>query len=275
MVDDPIAFEQAIAHLFQAKHNVILSCGDTGQSVQFDGYRLTYLAPLMTPFRIGIECKKWKRAVNRNEVSSFAADVRHCKLHRGIMVSFSGYQSGAIERAKSENVDLFEFRPCLPDEPPKNLKEIRYKEIKPGLWHVKADITLTQEEKDVYDELLESESLSLHSGKLVTKEGLPIGMLDDVVTDAVEREIFSKRKKSGPFMIDFPSREFFLHFGQIRVGIKSLHIEFRYPEFEMQKSNLNPDDWYIMKDVIQNINGLIRKSDIDLIEKKYINTIET
>ena len=153
LVDDPITFEQVVAHLFQAKHNVTLNCGDTGQSVQFDGYRLTYLIPLMTPFRIGIECKKWNRRVNRDEVSAFAMDLKHCKLHRGIMVSFSGYQSGAIERAKDENIDLYEFRPCFSQDLHKNLKEINYKQIEPGFWHVKADLEMTQAEKDVYDEL--------------------------------------------------------------------------------------------------------------------------
>ena len=55
------------------------------------------------------ECKYWSRPVTQETVHSFRTIVADYGAHRGIIVSKSGFQSGAIEASKNTTIDLMTF----------------------------------------------------------------------------------------------------------------------------------------------------------------------
>ena len=83
MIDDPILFEQVVAHLLEARHNVKLYCMYDGSArkIRFDGYREVHVDALLTPMKVGIECRRKKVPVRRREVSAFSKEVERCRLH--------------------------------------------------------------------------------------------------------------------------------------------------------------------------------------------------
>lgn len=53
-----------------------------------------------------VECKHWERPVNQLHVSALADIVANLGADRGILLSESGFQAGAVELAKQRNITL-------------------------------------------------------------------------------------------------------------------------------------------------------------------------
>jgi hypothetical protein len=53
-----------------------------------------------------IECKKWNRRVSKLHVAALAEIVKDVGADRGILLSESGFQAGAIRMARSSNITL-------------------------------------------------------------------------------------------------------------------------------------------------------------------------
>lgn len=53
-----------------------------------------------------VECKKWKRRVTKLHVVALAEIVRDVGADRGILLSESGFQAGAVRMARSSNITL-------------------------------------------------------------------------------------------------------------------------------------------------------------------------
>lgn len=273
----PLIFEQVVAHLFQAKHNVTLQCTGTTRGVQFDGYREIHVDNLLTPIKIGIECKRWNRPVNRDEVSSFLTDVKHCKLHRGLMISFSGFQAGAIERAKSENIDLFEFRPCSQDDIEKKIKVINYAPIEPRHWHVGVEWEISQKEKDEFGSLLQNpEKFKFSDAYIVADNGTKTVKFGDFAVGLIEIEVFKKGKIEGTISIDCSHMDVYLQFKDVdfKPKIRTIQISYKFLGLQTHTTEFAPKNWYIMKDVIGNSLGLIPLSVIQEIEKRFRMKLE-
>ena len=102
MFDDPFLFEMIVAYLFNADHNVKIDCDYNQEPLkrQFDGYKKIWIEDTLSVITIGIECKKTRRPVGIDRVEAFKTKLERCKINKGIMVSFAGYQSGAEKSAK-------------------------------------------------------------------------------------------------------------------------------------------------------------------------------
>ena len=96
-VEDWGGFERLIAELNQTgdvtvEHNVILE-GRSGASRQIDVLirhnKGLYEHPVV------VECKYWKRNVERIHVDALATTVREVGASRGVIFSAEGFQSGA------------------------------------------------------------------------------------------------------------------------------------------------------------------------------------
>jgi restriction system protein len=53
-----------------------------------------------------VECKRWKRPINKLHVSALAEIVQDVGADRGILLSESGFQAGAARMAQSNNITL-------------------------------------------------------------------------------------------------------------------------------------------------------------------------
>ena len=57
-------------------------------------------------FKVLCECKQYKHRVNREKVVVLADKVKSLGAHKGILLSTSDFQSGAIQYAKEHGIDL-------------------------------------------------------------------------------------------------------------------------------------------------------------------------
>jgi restriction system protein len=53
-----------------------------------------------------VECKRYKRAVERKVISELLSKIQSVGANKGIVISTSGYQSGAVEFAKEHKITL-------------------------------------------------------------------------------------------------------------------------------------------------------------------------
>ncbi len=89
--------------VFEAQHLASLK-GRSGQSHEFDVLfqaRLGDLRLLMV-----VECKCYKRRVGPDVIASFAYRMRDVGAHKGIVVTTTGFTSGACRVAESEGIGL-------------------------------------------------------------------------------------------------------------------------------------------------------------------------
>lgn len=91
------------------------------------------------------ECKHWAKAVSQSEIHAFRTVVLEVGANRGIMISKSGFQRGAVEAAKFTNIDLLtwdEFEAMMFGK----WLDTSLRRVKPLLDHAAALITSDNEE---------------------------------------------------------------------------------------------------------------------------------
>ncbi len=184
------------------------------------------------------------------------------------MVSFTGYQSGAIAEAKMSNIGLYSFRPCGAEDLDGRIEQIDYEYIDEGTWSVHLEFKT----RDINVGSIGS----LHEVGIYDENGVRIGNLHEVVSGLLEREIFKRGKKAGVFRIDWSERQVYIHSN--RNGEKlALRVHFIEVEYELIKSRIkfkpglrSPDDWYIMEDAIGDAWRLIHTSTINEIANMYL-----
>jgi hypothetical protein len=269
MVAEFTVFEQIVAYLLKAEHNVKLDCMINGKirRKQFDGYIEELLEDPGIVMKIGIECKKWKsRKVTEKEIAAFSRKIEHCRLNQGIMISYSGFQSGAIDEAGESNIALFEFRPCMKGDFRKGTKIVNFDPIGIGHWHVgahlRSDTPLDQER-----ELLSSKSF--HDVEIYDDQGKRIGKLDKIVSDMIDREMIYHGRKEGTLNIDWSDKRFhfYLTNNGKKIEITALDIDYKLPITEVKP--LIPRNWYIMKNVLDNSRRIIMASKVKEIESLF------
>jgi hypothetical protein len=112
-------FEQFVADLYKdseqvtVEHNVT-EVGKSGAKRQIDVrvYQKTKLHTL----KIIIECKRWKDKVDRQVLDVLASGVDDLNASKGVIFTTKGYEEGAIQYAKSKNIDIFIVRDVREDE---------------------------------------------------------------------------------------------------------------------------------------------------------------
>lgn len=106
-------FEKFVADLYRdseevtVEHNV-METGKSGAKRQIDVrvFQKTKLHTLKTI----IECKKWKNKVDRQVIDVLFASIEDLNANKGAIFTTHGYEEGAIEYAKSKNIDIFLVR---------------------------------------------------------------------------------------------------------------------------------------------------------------------
>ena len=111
-------FEKLIAKLNETgdvsvSHNVVLE-GRSGAKRQID-VLIRHTQGLYEHLVVA-ECKYWNSAVERLHVDALATTVREVGASKGVIFSSKGFQSGAIEQAAHENIELFLVRDLSPQE---------------------------------------------------------------------------------------------------------------------------------------------------------------
>lgn len=90
---------------FSIHHNVVIPSDDG--TYQLDIYA-TFVA-LGVQFKVIAECKRYTNPVNREKVVVLADKVKSLGAHKGILISTSGFQSGAFEYAKKHGIALIQI----------------------------------------------------------------------------------------------------------------------------------------------------------------------
>lgn len=81
--------------------------GREGSSYQIDVYYEFEMAGIR--HRVAVECKNRSRPLERDSVLAFHAKIHECCLSHGVIVSSGGFQKGAREFAKKNNVTLMDY----------------------------------------------------------------------------------------------------------------------------------------------------------------------
>ena len=93
--------------------------------------------------RIVCECKYWSTPVTKEKIHAFRTVVHDCGAELGIIISKSGYQSGAIEAAKFSNVRLETWETFL--------ELIKDKWLDNKLWSIKTMTSRVMNYRDTYE----------------------------------------------------------------------------------------------------------------------------
>jgi hypothetical protein len=267
-IDDYTLFEQVVAYLLKASHNFQLDCmvGGKKRSHQFDGYVEEFLIDQQIMIRIGIECKKWATKVPVKEVADFARKIKRCRLDKGIMISYSGFQSGAIDEGRESNIALFEFRPCKEDDFRRGTKIVNFDPIGTGHWHVRADLRSRTPLDNNKEEL---SSKSIHDVEVYDSQDMRVGRLSKIVSDLLDREMIYHGRKKGNLKLDWSEKGFHFHTSddEREIIIAGLEIDYELPITEIKP--LIAENWYIMKNVLDNSRKIIMASKVKEIESLF------
>ena len=90
---------------FTIQHNAVVTSDDG--TYQLDIFA-TFVA-LGVQFKVIAECKRYTSAVTREKVVILADKVKSLGAHKGILISTSGFQSGAYEYAKKHGIALLQI----------------------------------------------------------------------------------------------------------------------------------------------------------------------
>ncbi|WP_444894689.1 restriction endonuclease [Microbulbifer sp. TRSA001] len=112
-------FELFVKDLYSAEGDVLVEhdvteIGKSGASRQID-VKVTQKTSFHTYTTI-IECKYWKKAVERTTVDIVAASIEDLNASKGVIFTTRGYQQGAETYAKSKNIDIFVVRDLLNED---------------------------------------------------------------------------------------------------------------------------------------------------------------
>lgn len=90
---------------FTIQHNTVISSDDG--TYQLDIYA-TFVA-MGVQFKVIAECKRYSSPVSREKVVILADKVKSLGAHKGILISTSGFQSGAHEYAQKHGIALLQI----------------------------------------------------------------------------------------------------------------------------------------------------------------------
>jgi hypothetical protein len=118
LVKDWGGFEKLVADLSQTgevtvEHNVVLT-GRSGAPRQID-VLIRHKQGLIEHLVV-VECKYWSTSVERLHVDALATTVREVGASRGVVISTADFQSGAIEQARHDAIELFRVREPTTEE---------------------------------------------------------------------------------------------------------------------------------------------------------------
>lgn len=102
--------QEDVAKLFRS-----FGC-DANVDVQVQGIRASHKIDVWVRFyhfglrhQWAIECKNWQKPVSKEKVLALKSQIDDIGADRGILISQSGFQSGAWHASKFTNIDLMDF----------------------------------------------------------------------------------------------------------------------------------------------------------------------
>ena len=108
----PIEFEQSIFEIFKGlqhkvKHyEVIHDAKEKSEKAEYQiDIKITFEF-LGADFKVLVECKKFNSSIKRDLIQILHDKVKELGAHKGILVSSSGFQKGAIEYATKHGIAL-------------------------------------------------------------------------------------------------------------------------------------------------------------------------
>jgi restriction system protein len=108
----PIDFELIIAEIFKkfqhkVKHyEVVHNVKEKSENAEYQIDIKVTFEFLGVDFVVLVECKKYNSGIKRELIQILNDKVKELGAHKGILVSSSGYQKGAIEYAKKHGIAL-------------------------------------------------------------------------------------------------------------------------------------------------------------------------
>jgi Restriction endonuclease len=118
LISDWGGFERLVASLHDTgavtvEHNVVVR-GRSGANRQIDV--LIRHKQGLYEHLVVIECKYWNSRVERLHVDALTTTIREVGASRGVIFSTKGFQSGAVDQAKHENIELYVVRDLTNEE---------------------------------------------------------------------------------------------------------------------------------------------------------------
>lgn len=111
----PTEFEKHSLHILSEQinnldnctfqHNKIIEVDDG--NYQIDGYIEFELMGIV--YKTIVECKHYKSSIAREKVAILYDKIRACGAHKGILISSSNFQSGAIQYASKHGIALIQL----------------------------------------------------------------------------------------------------------------------------------------------------------------------
>ena len=92
----------------------VTETGKSGAKRQIDV--LVHQRTRLHTIKIIIECKYWRDKVSRSVIDILSASIEDLNANKGVIFTTNGFEEGAIEYAKSKNIDLFIIRDIREEE---------------------------------------------------------------------------------------------------------------------------------------------------------------
>ena len=207
IVTDWGGFEKFVASLHETgevtvEQNVVL-VGKSGAPRQID----VLLRHNQTLYQhlVVIECKWWNTPVERLHVDAFATTVREVGAAKGVIFSRRGFQSGAVDQARHDSIDLFHVRDLTDDEwgQPGRVVDMFLQIIQPSLGNPNLDLVwvghIGPEKPSVSVELAFGPEGPASASPLIA-DGLPTGdTLEGEMLKACEHAVQTMMPQVGVF----------------------------------------------------------------------------
>ena len=102
-----LILSQQVNHLEDCtiEHNKIVKVDDG--NYQIDGY--IEFSLMGVRYKTIVECKHYKSSISREKVQVLYDKIRACGAHKGILISSSNFQSGAIQYASKHGIALIQL----------------------------------------------------------------------------------------------------------------------------------------------------------------------
>ena len=252
----------------EAEHDTNLPCLYDGESKerQIDGYKEIKMRPFVT-IKVAIECKRWNGPVEGSNVDSFRTIMQDCKFNVGIFVSFKGFQPLAIASAKKGGIYLYHFRPCSKDD----IDMTPFNKIIGAKWDHRFISRAPAKSMSKEERALISMRDSKYVDRfLYNREGEKVIEEDVFIQDLIQPEILEKGYTADILNVDLSERMLYFKakFGDRKVFLKieSVEIVFR-KTFDWDI--VNPEDWFILEDVIDGNVMLVDRIYVEKIRAAY------
>jgi len=279
-------FEEVIGLLFKAQIDVKIDCDYAGdkRKRQFDGYYEIDRGEFLEPIKVAIECKNYGSAVPVEKVEAFTTKLNTCKINKGIMVSYRGFQRSAILQAREASIELIEFRELKEDD----LKDDEALQLNLNLTAYSPIFNITNMDRQIISpELTDEEkvelkniALKLEKNKndfLYNENGIYRGSFLEFLENVFHDNVANlKMDEENIIKVDLRNEKYYM-----RQEWKEKSLFFKIMGFTLiitynkQKSEFiigskKVQDWLLLNNITLNKSRLIPKSVSDAIRNKYL-----